>query len=71
MSLHTHAHLPSNRSYVLKLHRDAAPQRGHFCGRLEHIVSGDHVDFDSAEQLIAWLAQHAASVDTPTGSEGS
>jgi len=69
MSLHTHVNLPSSRSYVLKLHRDAMPQQGRFHGRIEHIVSGEHVDFHSAEQLIAWLAQHVPVVDAGQGTD--
>ncbi len=51
---------PSQRSYVLKLHRDADPAGGRLVGRLEHIASGEHVDFDSGAALLAWLARHAA-----------
>jgi hypothetical protein len=40
---------------VLKLHHDAAPQHGHFVGRLEHPASGRQCDFASAEELLACL----------------
>jgi hypothetical protein len=53
---------PSAGCYVLKLHRDASPATDQLCGRLEHITSGEHVDFASAQELLAWLAQHARRV---------
>jgi hypothetical protein len=62
MTLNAHPNHPSSGSYVLKLHRDARPTLGQLCGRLEHIVSGDCIDFASSEQLIAWLLQHAGQV---------
>jgi hypothetical protein len=61
MILDARASLPSARSYVVKLHRDAVPEQGHLKGRLEHIASGDHIDFYSADELLAWLERHAAS----------
>lgn len=63
MTLHSIANYPNARSYVLKLHRDALPGLGRLIGRLEHIASGDHVDFDSGAELVAWLALHAEQVD--------
>lgn len=62
MSLNTNPLFPSAGCYVLKLHREAMPQLGVLSGRLEHIVSGDSVDFTSGEALLAWLLQHAAQV---------
>jgi hypothetical protein len=61
MVLDARASLPSARSYVVKLHRDALPQQGQLRGRLKHIASGDHVDFESADELLAWLTGHASS----------
>jgi hypothetical protein len=60
MTLHLHATYPSARSYVLKLHRDASPQRGQFFGRLESMASGRHYDFSSGEELLACLARDVA-----------
>lgn len=53
---------PSTGCYVLKLHRDARPLNGQVSGRLEHISSGEHIDFASAQELLAWLVQHAGRV---------
>jgi hypothetical protein len=62
MTLNPHPNYPSNGCYVLKLHRDAQPERGALNGRLEHIASGDSFDFASAEALVGWLLEHAALV---------
>jgi hypothetical protein len=60
MTLNTHPRFPATGGYVLKVHRDARPEAGHLLGRIEHIASGDHFDFDSSDALLAWLLQHAA-----------
>jgi hypothetical protein len=62
MTLNPHPNHPSAGCYVLKLHRDTRPHLGRLSGRLEHIVSGDCIDFASSEELLAWLLQHAAQV---------
>ena len=62
MTLNAHPNHPSAGCYVLKLHRDALPREGRLQGRLEHIVSGDCIDFSSSEELLAWLLEHAAQV---------
>jgi len=61
MILSTHPSYPSNRSYVLKLHRDAAPLHGKLIGRLENVATGEQFDFDSGFELLALLAREAAS----------
>lgn len=55
MTLDPHLPYPSTRSYVLKLHRDALPERGKLAGRLENMTSGRHYDFNCGEQLLACL----------------
>jgi hypothetical protein len=75
MSLHSHVSHPSARSYVLKLHRDAAPQHGHWIGRLEHMSSGRSFEFHSAEELLSCLArdlaQAAADADAAAAEAGA
>ena len=70
MTLRSIPNFPSTRCYVLKLHRDAAPADGRLQGRLEHMASGEHVDFASGNELLAWVARHAASLDV-RGPEGT
>ncbi len=60
MVLNTQASYPHGHTYVLKLHRDAAPQHGRVVGRLEHIDSGRQLAFESAAELIDCLARIAA-----------
>jgi hypothetical protein len=60
MILKTQASYPQAQSFVLKLHRDAAPAEGRLIGRLEHVASGRQFNFNSAEELIACLAKVAA-----------
>ena len=57
MILETQPNYPTGRSYVLKLHRDAGPNR--IVGRLENLATGRHVAFTSAEELLAILARDA------------
>lgn len=62
MTLNPQPNHPSTLSYVLKLHRDTAHQAGEFRGRLEHIVSGRHIDFTSGAQLLALLTRELQAV---------
>jgi len=61
MTLNPQPTYPSLGSYVLKLHRDAAPHEGQLRGRLEHIASGEAFEFGDAAALVAGLARHAAA----------
>jgi hypothetical protein len=70
MTLNSTSNFPNRRCYVLKLHRDAAPASGRLLGRLEHIATGEHVDFADGDELLAWVARHAAEVDAQQ-SEGA
>lgn len=65
MSLQSTATFPTQRSYVLKLDADADPAGGRLAGRLEHIASGEQVDFASSAELLDWLARHAAAWAAP------
>jgi hypothetical protein len=57
MVLHSLTSYPHARSYVLKLHSDAAPSVGRIIGRFEHVISGHQFVFHSAEELLACLVQ--------------
>jgi hypothetical protein len=70
MTLNPHPSYPMAGCYVLKLHRDARPQAGAVCGRIEHIASGEQATFASAEALLAWLSEHAARTRAVTASTG-
>ena len=60
MTLNPHPIYPSAGRYVLRLHRDAQPQAGFLAGHIEHVSSGDSADFASGQELLDWLARHAA-----------
>jgi hypothetical protein len=55
MVLDTAPLYPSDRAYVLKLHRDATPGSGRIFGRLENLASGEHFLFANAEELLECL----------------
>jgi hypothetical protein len=50
----THPH-PLDRTFVVKLHRDARLENGELRGRLLHVVSDERVDFASAGELASAL----------------
>jgi hypothetical protein len=60
MSFSAQASHPSRRSYVLKLHRDAAPASGLVFGRLEHIATGHCFVFSNVAELLRCLANDGA-----------
>jgi hypothetical protein len=57
--LNTQPTYPVALAYVLHLHRDARPEDGHWAGRMEHVATGQSVDFSSVDALVAWLVAHA------------
>jgi hypothetical protein len=64
MTLKPHSSYPQALSYVLTLHRDAAPAEGRIVGRLEHVVSGRQFHFATAEELLACLARSIEAAQT-------
>ena len=60
MTLNTSASYPQIKSFVLSLHRDAAPGQGSLVGRLEHLATGRRFHFTSADELIECLVAGAA-----------
>ena len=53
----------TDRTFLVKLHRDACPQRGELVGRLEHLTEGDRRFFRNAEELVDAITRLAAAVD--------
>ena len=60
MTLNPYPAYPSAGAYVIRMHRDARPESSELAGRAEHVSSGDSTDFATAQELLAWLIQHAA-----------
>jgi hypothetical protein len=42
-------------SFVLKFRPDTDPDADRFCGRIEHVASGQMTRFDSPEELMGFL----------------
>ena len=60
MSLSQDSKYSSRRTYVLKLRGDAKP--GVLVGRVENIVTGSQHAFESAGELLDWIASELASI---------
>jgi hypothetical protein len=61
MSLSQESKYPTRRTYVLKLRSDAKP--GALIGRLENIVTGRQHSFESAYELLNFIANELVSID--------
>ncbi len=49
--------LPSNLAFVVQLSTDSLPEEDRLMGRIEHVVSGKTLNFQSCEELLRFLAQ--------------
>lgn len=49
--------LPTNRAFVVQFRAEADVIHGRFDGRVEHITSGQAVNFHRLEELEAFLIQ--------------
>jgi len=54
MTLSRESTYPSRRAYVVKVRGDAKP--GALAGRLENLVTGRQVDFESGRELLDCIA---------------
>jgi hypothetical protein len=59
---------PTDRRYVLKLHRDCVAGSGQLIGRLEHLASGEQFDFRTGQELVAWVLAHNEELCRAAGS---
>ena len=50
------AHLSVIRAFVVQCRAETAVEQGHLTGRVEHVVSGQAIDFESLETLLAFIA---------------
>lgn len=51
----------TRRIFLVHLRLDAAPGDGRFCGRVQHIQSGDAAHFESVDELVAFVGEHVTS----------
>lgn len=62
MMLNSRTNYPGDRSYVLKLHRDATPFPDQLVGRVENMSTGRGFEFGSADELLIGLFLDLAEV---------
>ncbi len=44
-------HLPTKRTFLVRLSDEADPEKGRYCGRVEHLQSGQTMRFQSEGKL--------------------
>ena len=44
-------HLPTKRTFLVRLSDEADPEKGRYCGRVEHLQSGQTTRFQSEGKL--------------------
>jgi hypothetical protein len=52
-------HLSPERAFVVQLERARSSPRRTFCGRVEHLSSGDARHFGSLAELLAFMSRFA------------
>ena len=62
--LATNKPLPVQRAFVVQLYATAAVAQGQLAGRVEHILSGQATHFHTLEELMAFMTQILAVLDT-------
>jgi hypothetical protein len=53
------------RAFVVQFRVETNVARGHYAGRVEHVVSGQAAHFTSLEELLAFIGRVLATVRTP------
>jgi hypothetical protein len=49
------------RIFIVHLRLDANPPRGYLAGRIQHVVTGDALHFESVDELVAFIAWHVSA----------
>lgn len=49
--------LPVRRAFVVQLSVETDVTRGHWIGRVEHVVSGQNLHFQTLDDLLGFMAQ--------------
>ncbi len=63
--LQTESPLSPYRAFVVQFRAETNVARGHYAGRVEHVVSGQATHFGSLEELLAFIGQVLATVRAP------
>jgi hypothetical protein len=56
--------LPVERAFVVQLHATAVVAQGQLTGRVEHVLSGQAAHFHTVDELLAFIAQVFAALET-------
>jgi hypothetical protein len=48
---------PVPRAFVVQVHATVAVAQGHLAGRVEHVLSGQAVHFQTVDDLLAFIAR--------------
>ena len=56
--------LSVHRAFVVQLRAETDVEQGRFVGRVEHVVSGQAAQFQSLEELLAFIARVLTQVRT-------
>jgi hypothetical protein len=61
--------LPAARAFVVQLRGEAEVARGHWVGRIAHVVSGRTAHFETLPELVAFIERVLAGrgVERPPG----
>jgi len=62
--LATNKPLPVQRAFVVQLYATVAVAQGQLAGRVEHVLSGQATHFHTLEELMAFMTQILAVLDT-------
>ena len=62
---------PSERTFVVQFRAETDVERGRFVGRVEHVVSGQAAQFQSLEELLAFMARVLSTVRAKRPEGGS
>jgi hypothetical protein len=60
--------LPTNRAFVVQFRTQTTGVSPSYAGRVEHVVSGEGVRFQSLEELLAFMTRVLMQVEHESGS---
>ena len=63
--------LSPHRAFVVQFREETEVEQGRFAGRVEHVVSGQAAQFDSLEELVAFIGQVLSTVRAKRPEGGS
>jgi hypothetical protein len=63
------ATLPASHAFVVQFRPEAALERGHYVGRVEHVLSGQAAVFHTLKEMLDFLTRVLARVTGGSASE--